>query len=52
MVKLIDCIYNKYHSKNYAFFKRFHFPVDGRIGENKPIPGDYYTVNPMAIRSE
>nr|CAG8438384.1 15354_t:CDS:10 [Entrophospora candida] len=33
-------------------YHRFHFPVDGRIGENKPIAGDYYTVNPMAIRSE
>ncbi|CAG8598671.1 1042_t:CDS:10 [Paraglomus occultum] len=33
-------------------YHRFHFPVDGTLSEPKPIAGAYYTVNPMAIRSE
>ncbi|ODQ80557.1 hypothetical protein BABINDRAFT_160822 [Babjeviella inositovora NRRL Y-12698] len=33
-------------------YHRFHSPVEGVIGEIKEISGDYYTVNPMAIRSE
>ncbi|KAF5588808.1 phosphatidylserine decarboxylase [Fusarium pseudocircinatum] len=32
-------------------YHRFHFPVDGIMGKPKTIAGDYYTVNPMAIRS-
>ncbi|OCL09710.1 hypothetical protein AOQ84DRAFT_316536 [Glonium stellatum] len=32
-------------------YHRFHIPVDGVMGEPKPIEGEYYTVNPMAIRS-
>lgn len=32
-------------------YHRFHIPVDGVMGEPKTIEGEYYTVNPMAIRS-
>lgn len=32
-------------------YHRFHIPVDGTMGEPKTIEGEYYTVNPMAIRS-
>ncbi|KAF2398677.1 hypothetical protein EJ06DRAFT_557888 [Trichodelitschia bisporula] len=32
-------------------YHRFHIPVDGIMGEPKLIEGEYYTVNPMAIRS-
>ena len=32
-------------------YHRFHVPVDGILGEPKTIEGEYYTVNPMAIRS-
>lgn len=32
-------------------YHRFHVPVDGVIGTPKTIEGEYYTVNPMAIRS-
>lgn len=32
-------------------YHRFHVPVDGKIGKPKTIEGEYYTVNPMAIRS-
>jgi phosphatidylserine decarboxylase len=32
-------------------YHRFHIPVDGVMGVPKPIEGEYYTVNPMAIRS-
>lgn len=32
-------------------YHRFHIPVDGKMGEPKLIKGEYYTVNPMAIRS-
>lgn len=32
-------------------YHRFHIPVDGVMGEPKMIEGEYYTVNPMAIRS-
>ncbi|KAI1006660.1 Phosphatidylserine decarboxylase proenzyme 3 [Podosphaera aphanis] len=32
-------------------YHRFHVPVDGIMGEPKTIQGEYYTVNPMAIRS-
>lgn len=32
-------------------YHRFHIPVDGVMGTPKLIQGEYYTVNPMAIRS-
>ncbi|KAI0134466.1 phosphatidylserine decarboxylase-domain-containing protein, partial [Xylariales sp. AK1849] len=32
-------------------YHRFHIPVDGILGKPKLIAGEYYTVNPMAIRS-
>ncbi|KAM0459210.1 hypothetical protein ACHAO4_002603 [Trichoderma viride] len=32
-------------------YHRFHIPVDGVMGKPKTIAGEYYTVNPMAIRS-
>ncbi|KAL4783192.1 phosphatidylserine decarboxylase-domain-containing protein [Aspergillus varians] len=32
-------------------YHRFHIPVDGVMGAPKTIEGEYYTVNPMAIRS-
>ncbi|KAH8893211.1 hypothetical protein GQ53DRAFT_780694 [Thozetella sp. PMI_491] len=32
-------------------YHRFHIPVDGIMGTPKTIAGEYYTVNPMAIRS-
>ncbi|CAD0109273.1 unnamed protein product [Aureobasidium uvarum] len=32
-------------------YHRFHIPVDGTMLEPKLIEGEYYTVNPMAIRS-
>ena len=32
-------------------YHRFHAPVDGVVGEPHWISGEYYTVNPMAIRS-
>lgn len=32
-------------------YHRFHIPVDGVLGIPKTIEGEYYTVNPMAIRS-
>ncbi|KAG6887647.1 hypothetical protein C0995_013752 [Termitomyces sp. Mi166 len=32
-------------------YHRFHSPVDGRVGTMSVIAGEYYTVNPQAIRS-
>ncbi len=32
-------------------YHRFHIPVDGVLDQPKLIAGEYYTVNPMAIRS-
>ena len=32
-------------------YHRFHIPVDGILDKPKLIEGEYYTVNPMAIRS-
>ncbi|KAK2741126.1 hypothetical protein FQN57_005727 [Myotisia sp. PD_48] len=32
-------------------YHRFHIPVDGVMGTPKVIEGEYYTVNPMAVRS-
>ncbi|KAJ1307812.1 hypothetical protein OPQ81_001894 [Rhizoctonia solani] len=33
-------------------YHRFHSPVDGVVGPMKYIPGEYYTVNPQAIRTQ
>lgn len=33
-------------------YHRFHSPVAGTVGPMKYIEGEYYTVNPMAIRSD
>lgn len=33
-------------------YHRFHSPVSGVVGPMKYIEGEYYTVNPMAIRSD
>ncbi|KAF9264310.1 hypothetical protein L218DRAFT_1027655 [Marasmius fiardii PR-910] len=32
-------------------YHRFHTPVDGKIGKAVDIGGEYYTVNPQAIRT-
>ncbi|BGP57647.1 phosphatidylserine decarboxylase [Rhodotorula sphaerocarpa] len=32
-------------------YHRYHSPVDGIMGKHEYISGQYYTVNPMAIRS-
>lgn len=31
-------------------YHRFHFPVNGRVSETIQIEGDYYSVNPIALR--
>jgi phosphatidylserine decarboxylase len=33
-------------------YHRFHFPVSGKISPNKKINGDYYSVNPYAMRKK
>jgi len=33
-------------------YHRFHFPVSGRISPNKKIDGDYFSVNPFALRKK
>ena len=33
-------------------YHRFHFPVSGNISPNKKIEGDYYSVNPFALRKK
>ena len=33
-------------------YHRFHFPVSGNISTNKKINGDYYSVNPFALRKK
>jgi len=33
-------------------YHRFHFPVSGNISTNKKIDGDYYSVNPFALRKK
>jgi phosphatidylserine decarboxylase len=35
-----------------ADYHRFHFPVSGNISQNKKIDGDYYSVNPFALRKK
>lgn len=48
----------RYHGGSLGIFRlapqdyhRFHIPVDGVLDEPRLIEGEYYTVNPMAIRS-
>jgi len=33
-------------------YHRFHFPVSGNVTANKKIEGDYYSVNPFALRKK
>ena len=33
-------------------YHRFHFPVSGKVASNKKIEGDYYSVNPFALRKK
>jgi phosphatidylserine decarboxylase len=33
-------------------YHRFHFPVSGNLTPNKKIEGDYYSVNPFALRKK
>ncbi len=33
-------------------YHRFHFPVSGNLSPNKKIEGDYYSVNPYALRKK
>jgi phosphatidylserine decarboxylase len=35
-----------------ADYHRFHFPVSGSPTQNKKIEGDYYSVNPFALRKK
>ncbi len=35
-----------------ADYHRFHFPVSGRLSPMVKIKGDYYSVNPMALRQD
>lgn len=56
---LSDSQLNRYEEGSIGIFRlapqdyhRFHSPCDGVIGKPIFIEGEYYTVNPMAIRSE
>ncbi|MDD2634036.1 MAG: archaetidylserine decarboxylase [Bacteroidales bacterium] len=31
-------------------YHRFHFPISGKVSPNTQIDGDYYSVNPLALR--
>jgi len=33
-------------------YHRFHFPVSGNVSPNRKIDGDYYSVNPFALRKK
>ncbi|WP_084466321.1 phosphatidylserine decarboxylase [Kaistella palustris] len=33
-------------------YHRYHFPVGGRVGRNHTITGDYFSVNPLALRKK
>jgi phosphatidylserine decarboxylase len=33
-------------------YHRFHFPVSGNLNQNKKVEGDYYSVNPFALRKK
>ncbi|KAF9938490.1 hypothetical protein BGZ67_010793 [Mortierella alpina] len=54
-----EVLAKKYDGGSLAIFRlapqdyhRYHIPVKGVLSEPKPIEGEYYTVNPMAIRSQ
>ncbi|KAG0207009.1 hypothetical protein BGX28_001659 [Mortierella sp. GBA30] len=54
-----DELAKKYDGGSLAIFRlapqdyhRYHIPVKGILSEPRPIDGEYYTVNPMAIRSQ
>ena len=47
----LDYFTYSYYSYIYIYVYRFHSPVDGTITDIKYISGQYYTVNPMAIRT-
>jgi phosphatidylserine decarboxylase len=51
--------FTKHGSPSVAIFRlapqdyhRFHSPVDATIGEITKIPGEYFTVNPMAVNQD
>lgn len=33
-----------------ADYHRYHFPISGKVSANTKIDGDYYSVNPLALR--
>jgi len=33
-------------------YHRYHSPVDGTVESNRDVKGTYYTVNPMAVRTD
>ncbi len=35
-----------------ADYHRFHFPLDGNVSPTQKIDGDYYSVNPLALRKK
>ncbi|KAF9280026.1 hypothetical protein BGZ68_007547 [Mortierella alpina] len=54
-----EVLAKKYEGGSLAIFRlapqdyhRYHIPVKGVLSEPKLIEGEYYTVNPMAIRSQ
>lgn len=56
VAELLDC--DNFNVESLMIFRlapqdyhRVHVPVDGIVGEPRKIDGQYYTVNPMAIRS-
>ncbi|ORX42923.1 hypothetical protein DM01DRAFT_1340909 [Hesseltinella vesiculosa] len=60
LAKLLDDVSYamNFHGGSLAVFRlspqdyhRFHVPVDGIITETHHLPGQYYTVNPMAVRT-
>ncbi|KAF9428669.1 hypothetical protein BGZ94_001548 [Podila epigama] len=54
-----ETLAKKYEGGSLAIFRlapqdyhRYHIPVQGTLSAPKAIDGEYYTVNPMAIRSQ
>eukprot|EP00163_Fabomonas_tropica_P015572 TRINITY_DN28384_c0_g1_i1.p1 TRINITY_DN28384_c0_g1~~TRINITY_DN28384_c0_g1_i1.p1 ORF type:complete len:557 (-),score=58.83 TRINITY_DN28384_c0_g1_i1:470-2062(-) len=52
-----SAVSEKYHGGAIAIcrlapqdYHRFHFPIDGVVGPTTDIPGEYYTVSPLAVR--
>jgi len=35
-----------------ANYHRYHFPIDGYVGENTKIIGNYYSVSPLALKKK